>query len=180
MKDNAHVIEKGIRKAREIIDGRILKSLKETAFYMDNLRPFDIKWTGNLLDSIGCGIYQDGVFITFVIPDQIASDPRSGEAQFPADTRDVEGSERPIYGGKDNPNLDNIDIFRPWWGTEELANMLMSPPPEIANMTDGFALYYVAAMPYAYFVDQIHGGTVLEEQAVHGLFTTIIKSYARN
>lgn len=177
---NQQVIEKGIKKAREIIDERILRAIKDTAFSLDNLRPFGIKWTGNLLDSIGCGIYQDGVFLTFVTPEQIAGDPRSGEDEYSAESRDVEGSETPIYGDKDNPDLDNIDVNRPWWGHEEVINMLLSPPPEISNMTDGFALYYVAAMPYAYFVDKAHEGAVLEEEKVKGLFTTAIKSYANN
>jgi len=160
--NNQQVIETGVRKAREIIDNRIMASLQATAFDLETLRPFGIYWTGNLLDSIGCAIYQDGRLERLFVPDQKASDPRSGADEYPPETRVVEGSEAPINGG----NNSAYDIFRAWWGSDELVEKLLSPPPEILNMTDGFALYYVAAMPYASIIDAKYGGVVLDEEQV--------------
>jgi len=173
---NTQVIEKGQRKAREIIDNRIMASLVATAFDLETLRPFGIYWTGNLLDSIGCAIYQDGRLERLFTPDQKASDPRSGAAEYPAESRVVEGSEIPIGGGNDAA----YDIFRAWWGSDELVQKLLQPPPEISNMTDGFALYYVAAMPYAEIIDAKYRGIVLEEEQVGIIFKTQMKRYASN
>lgn len=174
--NNKQVIEKGILKAREIIDNRIMASLAATAFDLDSLRPFGIRWTGNLLDSIGCAIYKDGVLERIFTPTQTAPDPRSGANEYPAESRMIEGSESEINGG----NTDAYDVFRAWWGSDELVNKLLQPSFDIATMTDGFALYYVAAMPYASFIDDKYNGDVLDEEAVGITFKTKLRSYGIN
>jgi len=173
---NAQIIEKGILKARAIIDSRIMSSMEATAFDLDSLRPFGIYWTGNLLDSIGCAIYRDGVLERIFTPNKRASDPRSGADQYPLDSRIVEGSEMVI----DTDNDDAHDVFRAWWGSDELINKLLQPSFEIATMTDGFALYYVAAMPYSSIVDDKYDGAVLEEEQVGIVFKTKMKQYDSN
>jgi len=166
---NDQVITQGVNKAREIIDRRIFSALEYTAMSLETLRPFGIKWTGNLLDSIGCGIYKDGTLRKFYIPQRIATDPRSGDDEFPIDSRQVEDSEIPLW------NVPNgVDVDAAWWGEDALFNMIKDPPMEIQTMT-GWALYYVAAMPYASIVDYEHAGVVLKEGAAVRLFYNTIK-----
>jgi hypothetical protein len=169
---NKGVIEKGILKARQIIDNRILASLKAAAFDLLALTDVHV-WTHNLWDSIGCGIYQNGVLIEYSVPPKIATDPRSGEESFPPEARSVEGSERPIWG-----DVGNIDRDRAYWGQLELFDMLSDPPSGIKNMTDGFALYYVAAMPYAEIQDRYYN--VTHEHRMFPIFISKLKSYDSN
>lgn len=174
--NNQLVIEKGIRMARTLIDNRIMASLEATAFDLDSLRPFGIRWTGNLLDSIGCAIYKDGVLERFFTPPKTAPDPRSGASEYPAESRVIEHSEIAI-----NSNMDDaINVFRAWWGSDELINKLLQPSWDIAYMEDGFALYYVAAMPYADIIDAKYDGEVLQEEEVGILFLSKMKQYASN
>lgn len=163
---NEQVILKGLDIAKTVIRKQIVDAIKKTAFDLENLRPFNLEWTHNLLDSIGCGIYENGVLIDFIVPRSEAPEPRSGDSEFPAEYRKIKGSEQPIY------DVDGIDVNRTYWGDKELLDMLTDPPPEI--LKPGWSLYYVAAMPYAEFLDDT-GEIVLADERVVPIFKTHIK-----
>jgi hypothetical protein len=169
---NEQVIERGILKARAIIDERIFRSLRSAAFDLLSMTDVSV-WTHNLWDSIGCGIYKNGVLIEYSVPPKEALDPRSGEDDFPSEARSVEGSEVPIW------KVDGIDIDREYWGQGELFDMLNDPPSRIKNMKDGYALYYVAAMPYAELIDRKYYD-VMHEHRMYPLFLANMKSYDSN
>lgn len=168
---NKGVIEKGILKARQIMDNRILASLKAAAFDLLDMTDVPV-WTHNLWDSIGCGIYQNGVLIEYSVPPKEALDPRSGSFDFPKESRSDVDSAIPIWG------VEGIDVFKAYWGNSELFDMLSDPPSEIKNMKDGFALYYVAAMPYSELIDRKY--TVTHENRMFPLFISHLRSYATN
>jgi len=163
---NEQVILKGLDIARTVIRKQIVDAIKKTAFDLESLRPFGIVWTHNLLDSIGCGIYEDGVLIEIVTPVAEAPEPRSGASTMPASSRSISGSEQPIYG------VQGIDENKAYWGEKELLAMLLDPPPEVR--VQGWALYYVAAQPYSEFIDDM-GGDVLADEDVIPIFKTHIK-----
>ena len=145
--DNNKVISDGLIKARRIIDERIVSALTKTAF--DLIDETDVPiWTHNLWDSIGCGIYKDGSLMKVVYPPKRAEEPRSN-----------------IYGVT-APNRD-------YWGYEELGDMIMSAPDSIP--AKGWALYYVAAMPYSEVVDERSDVDVLHEEVVKPKFLSHIK-----
>jgi len=173
---NEQVIKKGLSKAREIIDSRILRALEATAFDLEAMRPFHIYWTNNLLDSIGCAIYQDGVLLKIFTPDQAADDPRSGYSTYPVESRVIEDSEVALWDVDD----DAVNIFREWWGSDELVNKLLQPSFDVSTQVDGFALYYVAAMPYARIIDKKYGEVVLKEEQAGIIFKSHIRSYGSN
>ena len=163
--NNEQVILKGLDVARTAIRTQIVDAIKKTAFDLEALRPFDLNWTHNLLDSIGCGIYENGVLIDYITPIAEAQDPRSGDGDFPIEARKVSGSEAPISG------VSGIDVDRPYWGEKELFDMLADPPPEV--MIQGWALYYVAAQPYSEVLDRM-GGDILADERVVPIFKTHI------
>jgi hypothetical protein len=172
--NNAQVIEKGLRTAREIIDGRILRSLKDSAFDLINMTDVPV-WTHNLWDSIGCGIYKDGVLVDYSVPPKLATDPRSGLNEGGSSSRNDPYSAKPIWG---DTGLDEDETYRTFWGQGELFDMLNDPPADIASMTDGFALYYVAAMPYSELLDRRY--TITHEGRMFPLFISHLKSYDSN
>ena len=145
--DNNKVISDGLVKAKRIIDERITSALSKTAFDLIDETDAPI-WTHNLWDSIGCGIYKDGALIKVVYPPKRAEEPRSD-----------------IYGIA-VPNRD-------YWGYEELRDMIMNPPSSIPSK--GWALYYVAAMPYSEIVDNRSDVDVLHEEVVKPKFLSHIK-----
>lgn len=163
---NEQVILKGLDTARAIIRKQIVDAIKQTAFDLEVLRPYGLAWTHNLLDSIGCGIYEDGVLIDYITPVAEATDPRSGAESYPIDARKVRGSEAPIYG------IDGIDKDRPYWGEKELFDILNDPPPQVYGK--GWALYYVAAMPYSEVLDE-RGYDILQDEEVVPIFKTHIQ-----
>lgn len=163
---NEQVILKGLDTARSIIRKQIVDAIKQTAFDLETLRPYGLAWTHNLLDSIGCGIYENGVLIDYITPVAEAVDPRSGADDYPADARKVKGSESPIYG------VAGIDKDRPYWGEKELFDMLNNPPAEVIG--NGWCLYYVAAMPYSEALDE-RGFDILQDEEVVPIFKTHIK-----
>ena len=162
---NEQVILKGLDIAKSAIRKQIVDAIVKTAFDLESLRPFGIVWTHNLLDSIGCGIYENGVLIKIVTPVAEAPEPRSGEGDVSIESRTIPGSEQPIYG------VSGIDVDREYWGEKELLEMLLDPPPEV--MITGWALYYVAAQPYSEVVDDL-GGDVLADEDVVPIFKTHI------
>lgn len=166
---NTQVITNGLETSQKIIDARILNALVETALTLESLRPFNIRWTGNLLDSIGCGIYKDGSLRKYYTPPRIATEPRSGDDEFPIDSRQVEGSESPLW---EVPN--GVDEDKAWWGEDQLFQMILNPPAEIQQLI-GWALYYVAAMPYSQIVDEANNGDVLAEESIPKTFMQFIK-----
>jgi hypothetical protein len=144
---NEKVISDGIGLARTIIRKRYLQALKDTAYDLTNLTDVAV-WTHNLWDSIGCGIYENGTLIEYAVPPRVATDPRSGADDYPPEARKDPSSAMPIFKA---PN--SVDKGRAYWGQDELFDMLNDPPAEIKS-SFGFALYYVAAMPYAQYVDR--------------------------
>lgn len=159
--NNQKTIEDGISKARSIIRSRVMNAIKATAFDLTELTDVPV-WTHNLWDSIGCGIYENGVLVEYSIPPKEASEPRSGADEFPMEARKVEGSEKPLWSVP-----SGVDRDRAWWGRDELFDMLNDPPASIRNC-QGFALYYVAAMPYAAYVE--NDDEMLNTQHVAPLF----------
>lgn len=163
---NDQVIDRGIAKAKELIDAQMLRTLKATAY--DLLASTDVPvWTHNLWDSIGCGIYRSGVLIEYATPVRGAKDPRSGAESYPMEARTDRSSffnsSEPIWGAP-----SGVDVNREYWGEKELFDMLNDAPPEISGMTSGWALYYVAAMPYAQVLDEDYN--VLKDELVNPLF----------
>jgi len=166
---NSLEIEKGLRKATEIIDARVLRAMQETA-EMIVANTSVLVWTHNLWDSIGCGIYKDGVLRSYVAPPTVATQPRSGNDEFPVEARSLKNSERPIW------NVDGIDTDRAYWGTVELFEMLERPPSEILSMK-GWAIYYVSAQPYSEIVND---NFEIEAQRIYPYVISKLKSYASN
>lgn len=162
---NNQVISQGIGKAREIIRKRYLDALKATAYDLIELTDVAI-WTHNLWDSIGCGIYENGTLIEYAVPPKLAVDPRSGADDYPPEARKDPRSAMPIF------KVAGIDEERAYWGQDELFDMINDPPEEIRNCF-GFALYYVAAMPYAQYVDKKYD--VTQEEMMQPLFYQHIK-----
>lgn len=162
---NDQVISQGIGKAREIIRKRYLDALKATAYDLTNLTDVAV-WTHNLWDSIGCGIYENGTLIEYAVPPKLAVDPRSGADDYPPEARKDPRSAMPIF------KVAGIDEERAYWGQDELFDMINDPPEEIRNCF-GFALYYVAAMPYAQYVDKKYD--VTQEEMMQPLFYQHIK-----
>jgi len=162
---NEQVITQGISKAREIIRRRYLNALKETAFDLVNLTDVAV-WTHNLWDSIGCGIYENGSLIEYHVPPKLAVDPRSGADEYPREARKDQSSAMPIF------KVAGVDAEKAYWGQDELFDMLNDPPLDVRNCT-GFALYYVAAMPYAQYVDKRYN--VTNEEMMKPLFYQHIK-----
>ena len=103
--------------------------------------------THNLWDSIGCGIYHNGVLMKISFPTKVAVKPRTK-----------------IYGVK-VPDRD-------YWGIEELSDMIERPPMEV-SMHIGWCLYYVAAMPYSK-IQENQGVDVLRDELVKPIFQTHI------
>ena len=166
--DNTKVIERGLEKAYQIIDARVLKSLQETAYDLVERTNVPI-WTHNLWDSIGCGIYKNGSLMSYSVPPTQAEDPRSGLNEYPLEARVVENSERPIWGY----GLDGLDRDAAYWGTEQLFRMIESPPMEILAHK-GWALYYVSAQPYSEIIDKKYDGSVFRDELVKPLFQIYI------
>ena len=162
---NAQVITKGSEIIKGLIRKQILDAIKKTAFDLETLRPYGLAWTHNLLDSIGCGIYENGVLIEYITPEALALDPRSGADEYPIEARKVRGSEAQIYG------VAGIDPHRAYWGEKELFDMLIDPPEDVR--IKGWALYYVAAMPYSEVLDE-RGFDILQDEAVVPIFKTHI------
>ena len=163
---NDQVITQGVNKAREIIRKRYLNALKATAYDLIELTDVAI-WTHNLWDSIGCGIYENGTLIEYAVPPKIAVDPRSGAEDTSSEARRDPSSAMPIF-----KVAEGIDVDRAYWGQDELFDMINDPPEEIRNCF-GFALYYVAAMPYAQYVDRRYN--VTQEEMMKPLFYQHIK-----
>lgn len=163
---NDQVITQGISKAREIIRKRHLDALKATAYDLIELTDVAV-WTHNLWDSIGCGIYENGTLIEYAVPQKIAVDPRSGAEDSASNSRRDPKSAMPIF-----KVAEGIDVDRAYWGQDELFDMINDPPAEIRSCF-GFALYYVAAMPYAQYVDRRYN--VTQEEMMKPLFYQHIK-----
>jgi hypothetical protein len=170
--NNAQVIEGGLRKAMDIIDFRTTSALEETAFDLVNMTEVPV-WTHNLWDSVGCGIYRNGVLIKYSVPPTVAVDPRSGDKEFPLEARSDPMSAFPIWGS----GLQGLDKDAAYWGTVELFEMLERPPMDITSHK-GWALYYVAAMPYSQIIDKKYD--VLQEEHIQPLFFTHIRKYDSN
>jgi hypothetical protein len=167
---NQSTLEKGMAKATAVFRQRVLSALKKTAFDLSELTDVPI-WTHNLWDSVGVGIYENGTLVEYAVPARQATEPRSGADDFPMEARQWSGSEAPLW---DVPS--GVDVDRAWWGQAELFDMLADPPASILA-SSGYALYYVAAMPYAQIVDDTQ--EVLHEQMVRPLFFKHIKLNAR-
>ena len=143
--NNNKVISDGLIKARKIIDDRMLVALRETAWDLTNATEVPI-WTHNLWDSIGCGIFKDGVLMEVTYPPKKAEEPRTD-----------------IYG---------INVpKRDYWGIEELKDTVTSYTPT----SDGWVLYYVAAMPYSELVDDRSDADVLQEELVKPTFLSHVR-----
>ncbi len=162
---NEKVISDGISLARQIIRKRYLQALKDTAYGLTALTDVPI-WTHNLWDSIGCGIYENGTLIEYAVPPKVATDPRSGADDYPPEARRDPNSAMPIF------KVAGVDEDKAYWGQDELFDMINNPPAEIAN-SFGFALYYVAAMPYSQYIDK--RTNVTQEEMMQPLFYQHIK-----
>lgn len=166
---NDQVIDSGISKARQIIRKRFLDALKATAMDLSAMTDVPV-WTHNLWDSVGCGIYENGALIEYHVPPKLAVDPRSGGITASGSRQDPK-SATPLWNVP-----KGVDEDRAYWGQDELFDMLYSPPNEILNCF-GFALYYVAAMPYAEVVDR--RTNVTHEHNMKPLFLQHIKTLGR-
>jgi len=143
--DNNKLISQGLARAKQIMDARILITLRETAFDLKNATEVPV-WTHNLWDSIGCGIFKDGVLMEVAFPSKEAEEPRTD-----------------IYGIS-VPKKD-------YWGYDELEDMVMSYTPA----AKGWVLYYVAAMPYSELVDNRNDVDVLKEELVKPTFLSHVR-----
>ena len=162
---NTEVIEKGLELAMRKISVRTSTALTQTAEEIVDRTDVPV-WTYNLQDSIGCGTYRDSVLMTTAMNPQQATEPRSGAKEFPLEQRYQTGSERPIW------DVDGIDEDKAYWGQDRLFFMLSHPPaPVVAN--EGWALAYVAAMPYAQVVDA--RTDILEEELIDPTFLKYIR-----
>jgi hypothetical protein len=163
--NNLQTIEKGLRNAREFIDTRVKNALTTTANELTDGTEAPI-WTGNLQDSVGCGVYVDGVLWTTAIPLQEAEDPRSGDKYVSASSRYTRGSEAPIYG------VDGIDENFAYWGNDELIDMLANPHEGVKSH-QGWALRYIAAQPYSQI--QENEKNFMEDETINPRFLLNIR-----
>lgn len=165
--DNTKVLAEGNKKISALFRGRVLDALRKTATDLNAMTDVPV-WTHNLWDSVGVGIYENGSLIDYSVPAKEATEPRSGADDFPMQSRQWSGSEAPLW---DVPA--GVDTERAWWGQAELFDMLSDPPASILT-SSGFAIYYVAAMPYAEVVDRTDD--VLSEEMIAPLFLTHIRT----
>jgi hypothetical protein len=145
---NDKVIEKGFVDFKKVIERDIVTALQNTMWdLVNNINvPID---THNLWDSIGCGVYINGVLVSVEFPPQAATEPR------------------PFRYKAGDPKIY-------YWGAEELEEMIIHPPAEILSHI-GWCLYYVAAQPYSQIVEDINGDEVLREDLVNPLFLTHLR-----
>jgi hypothetical protein len=145
-KGNQELI-RGFRSRFEAIKNKRLLSILERVAW-DLVRKTKVPIvTHNLWDSIGCGIYYNGVLMKISFPDPIADVPRTE-----------------IY---------DINVpDREYWGIEELQDMIENPPVRILSHR-GWSLYYVAAMPYSK-IKQDEGVNVLRDELIKPIFQTHI------
>ena len=164
--NNTQIIEKGLKQSLNIIGGSVIRALTMTSDEL--VDGTDVpRWTYNLQDSIGCGVYTTGgTLLNYTIPAKQATEPRSGADDFPMEQRYQKHSERPIW------DVDGIDEEDAYWGQEQLFDMLKSPPPAVAS-NKGWALAYIAAMPYSQIIDAQYD--ILEEQMVSPIFLKNIR-----
>jgi hypothetical protein len=165
--DNQKVLDEGNRKVTALFRGRVLAALRRTATDLNAMTDVPV-WTHNLWDSVGVGIYENGTLIDYSVPVKGATEPRSGADDFPMQSRQWSGSEDPLFGVP-----AGVDVDKAWWGQAELFDMLSDPPVSILT-SSGFAIYYVAAMPYAQVVDQ--KDDVLSEEMIAPTFLTHIRT----
>ena len=142
---NAKVIEQAGLKAMKIIERDIINALQNTMWDLVNLTDVPVD-THNLWDSIGCGVYSDGVLLSVEYPPQVATEPR------------------PFRFKAGDPKIY-------YWGREELEEMIIFPPPEIIGYK-GWCLYYVAAQPYSALVRDLYDVEVLQTDTVKTTFYT--------
>jgi len=139
--NNNTVIENGLKKLRAIKDKEILYILESTCW--DLLSKTDVPVvTHNLWDSIGCGVYRDGVLLKVFYPPKKAVEPRTNIYDTPSENRS-------------------------YWGREELEDTITNPPASVLS-NKGWTLYYVAAMPYSQAVDE--RVNVLQDEVVKYVF----------
>lgn len=169
--DNSEVFRKGTEKAIALFRGRVLAALRKTATDLNAMTDVPV-WTHNLWDSVGVGLYENGTLIDYSVPTKGATEPRSGDEDFPIESRQWSGSEAPLFGVP-----DGVDVDKAWWGQLELFDMLSDPPADILS-TPGYAIYYVAAMPYAEIIDRTDD--VLQEETIRPLFLTHIHATTKS
>ena len=154
-KGNEKLISQFKDRFNAIKNERILLALEKTAW--DLIKQTNVPVvTHNLWDSIGCGIYHNGVLMKMIYPDKKAQKPRNTK-------------EKPLYsmGGV-------ITEDRAYWGIEELEDMIENPPSRITTHL-GWCLYYVAAMPYSQ-IQNDKGVNVLRDEVIKPTFETYIRT----
>lgn len=143
---NQKLIRGFSNKFEAIKNKRILSIMERTAWDLVAKTHVPIV-THNLWDSIGCGIYHNGILMKISYPSPEAQKPRTK-----------------IYG---------IQVpDRAYWGKIELSDMIENPPMEV-SMHIGWCLYYVAAMPYSQ-IQEDQGVDVLRDELVKPIFQTHI------